>query len=128
MFSAADLIHTYSRAEAIEDGTLVDAGDLAREAGFRFPVAMTRAAFEDLVAWDDTNLGIQDEAGRLWDVLWMARLAAKSATGGDRAACSVLRVPNTPRATKPRLARFVMVVGPGDDLEPVVTIQLHGED
>jgi hypothetical protein len=43
MFSGEDLIHSYSRAEAIADGVLVDVTPVAREAGIRFPVALTRA-------------------------------------------------------------------------------------
>ena len=41
------VISTYSRAQALEDGVLVDAGPLAKEAGFRWPVAITAAAWED---------------------------------------------------------------------------------
>jgi type I site-specific restriction endonuclease len=37
-------IHSYTRADAFADGYLVDVTDTAREAGFRFPVALTRAA------------------------------------------------------------------------------------
>lgn len=73
-------IHTYSRAQALEDGVLVDATATAREAGFRYPVALIRAAREDCVAWTDANSRrrtFQDQPGRLWDVLWMARLAAQ---------------------------------------------------
>jgi hypothetical protein len=69
---------------------------------------------------------MQDESGRLWDVLYMARYFAKR--GGQRIACEVRRVPNTKIATAPRIARFVMVCGPGDNAEPVITIMLEGED
>lgn len=37
MFTEDDLIHTYTRAEALRDGVLVDAGPLARELGFQVP-------------------------------------------------------------------------------------------
>jgi hypothetical protein len=40
------VIHAYSRAEALEDGVLVDVTSTAREAGFRIPVALTRAVWE----------------------------------------------------------------------------------
>lgn len=33
-FQATDLIHSYSRAQAIADGELIDVTDTAREAGF----------------------------------------------------------------------------------------------
>jgi len=51
MFEDADLIHSYTRAEALADGTLIDVSETAREAGFRVPVALTRAAWFDCVAW-----------------------------------------------------------------------------
>jgi hypothetical protein len=35
------LIHAYSRSQAIEDGVLIDATATAREAGIRYPVALT---------------------------------------------------------------------------------------
>ena len=33
----APIIHSYTRAQAIEDGILVDVSDTAREAGFTIP-------------------------------------------------------------------------------------------
>jgi hypothetical protein len=35
-------IHSYSRAQAIEDGVLSDVSSAAREVGIRYPVALTR--------------------------------------------------------------------------------------
>ena len=46
------VIMSYTRAQALEDGVLVDAGPLAREAGFHWPVALTRAVWEDCVSLD----------------------------------------------------------------------------
>ena len=69
----APAISTYTRAQAIEDGILVDVSDTAREAGFRIPVAVTRTVWNRIIALPDGYRGFQDEAGRLWDVLWMAR-------------------------------------------------------
>lgn len=127
LFDDAGVIHTYARAQAVSDGTLVEVTELAREAGFRYPVAFTRAAWADLVAWNDSNRAIQDETGRLWDVLNMARWGATR--GNDpRKLMQLWRVPNTPRATAPRTATFVLHCGPGDNAEPVVTIMLGGED
>ena len=39
------IFSTYSRAQAIEDGILVDVSDTAREAGFTIPVALTRTVW-----------------------------------------------------------------------------------
>ncbi len=38
----APVISVYTRAQAIEDGVLVDVSETAREAGFRIPVAVNR--------------------------------------------------------------------------------------
>jgi len=48
-------ISTYTRRQALDDGVLVDVSEMAREAGFRFPVAVTHAAWEDCVSWGDAD-------------------------------------------------------------------------
>lgn len=40
-----EVLDAYSRADAISDGVLRDASKLAKEAGFRYPVALTAAAW-----------------------------------------------------------------------------------
>ena len=63
-----DVVSTYTRAQALDDGVLVDAGPLARDAGLTWPVALTAAAWADCVAWTeaDTQRQVyQDETGRL---------------------------------------------------------------
>lgn len=110
-----EVISSYTRAEAIDDGILVDVTEMAREAGFLFPVALTRAAWEDCVAWNQTDTDRQthqDEAGRLWDVLWMAKHGARM--GGREISFQLLRVPRSGRGTKPRLVTLKAVCGPGD--------------
>lgn len=74
-----EIISLYTRAQAIADGFLVDVSDMAKEAGFKWPVAVTRAVWDDIVTPlpHEEQQG-QSEKGRLWDVLWMAGLAAKA--------------------------------------------------
>ena len=43
MFKEADLIHRYTRVDAIRGGVLIDVSATAREAGFKYPVALTCA-------------------------------------------------------------------------------------
>ena len=43
MFENVDLVHRYTRADALRDGVLIDVSAVAREAGIRYPVALTRA-------------------------------------------------------------------------------------
>lgn len=122
-------IHIYTRKQAIKDGCLVDVSTTAAEAGFRYPVVITRAAWADCVEWteeDSHRQTYQDEAGRLWDVLWMARLAARR--GGERMAFQLYRVPRGGRGVRPRLTTLHMHIGPGDHGEPVITIMLTNED
>jgi len=125
-----EAISTYTRAQAIEDGVLVDVTEAAREAGFRFPVAMTRAAWEDCVSWSDADnkrQTYQDEAGRLWDVLWMASVAVRRNSGSE-VRFQLYRVPRGGRGVRPRLVTLDMYCGPGDEGEPVITISMLGED
>lgn len=128
-----DLIHDYSRAQAIADGALIPAPDaLAREAGIRWPVALTAAAWADTVAWSDADTdrkGVpQDETGRLWDVLWMLRYAISRQGRARRVAVELYRVPRKGKALRPALVRLVAVCGPGDDGEPVITVMQPEED
>ncbi|MET9669579.1 DUF6573 family protein [Streptomyces sp. NPDC006475] len=124
------VIDAYSRADAIADGMLraVPEG-IAREAGFRVPVALTSAVWEDCVAWSDEDSARQtpqDEDGRLWDVLFMSAQAARR--GGSDVLVSLYRVPRGGRARAPRLVNVRCVIGPGDTAAPVITIMQPDED
>ncbi len=129
------VIHTYTRAQAIEDGVLIDVSKTAREAGFTLPVAITAAAYADTVEWtkadSERQRVYQDQSGRLWDALYMAVFAirARSARPNDTTMeYEFYRVPCGGRATKPRRVTLKLVIGPGDDAEPVVTIMMPDED
>jgi hypothetical protein len=47
MFEDADLIHRYTRADALRDGVLIDVSQTAREAGIRYPVGLLAARISD---------------------------------------------------------------------------------
>jgi hypothetical protein len=81
MFENADVIHSYTRAGAIRDGVLLDVSATANEAGFKYPVALTAAAWAKCVAVPPGVL-CQDEAGRLWDLLWQLARAVRRGNGG----------------------------------------------
>ena len=49
------VLSVYTRAQAIEDGILVDVSKTAREAGFTIPVAVTRTVWNRLIALPDPN-------------------------------------------------------------------------
>ena len=127
-----DIISTYTRAQAIEDGVLIDISSTAKEAGFEWPVAMTAGAWADCVAWSDTDSQAQvyqDQSGRLWDVIFMAFQAISlSRETGDRLLFRLYRVPRDGHSTDAEVTTLKLVVGPGDGGEPVITIVLPHED
>lgn len=121
------VISSYSRKQAIEDGVLVDVSSVAKEAGYRWPVAMTRTAWAQYV---EVPKGVtcQDEQGRLWDILWMGRAAIKQANGDAVGFQLYVRNHNRDKLTHRDLITLRATVTPGDDGEPVITIMLPGED
>jgi len=127
-----NVISTYTRAQAIEDGVLIDPGSMAREAGFKWPVALTADAWAECVVWadDDSRQQVhQDQSGRLWDVLYMASHAIRtSKDSGDRILFQLYRVPRDGQSMEAELITLRLIVGPGDSGEPVITILLPHED
>jgi hypothetical protein len=119
------LIFSYSRGEAIADGVLIDVTETAREAGFRYPVAMTAAAWATCVEIPEGVTG-QDETGRLWDALTMLRHASSRTRGGESTLYFDVLVLND--QTCPRPVRLKAVCGPDDDGSPCVTVMLPEED
>jgi len=120
-------IYTYSRAQAIADGLQVEVTKTAQEAGIRFPMFLTRAVYDAYVAVPPGLTG-QDEAGRLWDLVWMTRFAIiRSKPGHDRIPVA-LYVRNDD--LRSRLVKLVAVCGPldFDDEAPAITVMMPDED
>jgi hypothetical protein len=127
-----DVISTYTRAQAIEDGVLIDISPIAKEAGFEWRVAMTAGAWADCVVWSDRDNQAQvyqDQSGRLGDILYMASYAIRtSKDSGDRLLFQLYRVPRDGHSMEAVLITLKLIVGPGDSGEPVITILLPHED
>ena len=122
-----DIIYSYTRAQALADGVQVDVSKTASEAGIRFPVFLTRTVFDAYVTVPPKIEG-QDEAGRLWDIVWMLRFAIqRSRPGCDRLPVA-LYVRNDNRA--PRLVKLIATCGPLDidDPRPAITVMMPDED
>ena len=78
------VIYSYTRAQAVADGVQVEVTKTAQEAGIKFPVFLTRTVFDSFVTVPEGVTG-QDEAGRLWDIVWMLRFGIlRSRPGCDR--------------------------------------------
>src|SRR5262249_33091582 len=64
------VVNVRVEGQALADGVLVDVTATAREAGIKYPTAVTAAVWERCVQVP-ASVACQDEAGRLWDVLFL---------------------------------------------------------
>lgn len=119
-------IHTYTRQQALSDGVLVDATAMAKEAGFRIPVALTAAAWARCVTVPP-DVECQDEPGRLWDVLTMLRFTVEPGKGDGSELRFRVCVQTLPDSG-PEIVSLKAVCGPDDDGAPCVTVMLPDED
>jgi hypothetical protein len=120
-------IYSYSRSQALADGVLIDISDIAREAGFRWPVAVSARLCHDVLN-PGHSLAARGQSleGRIWDMLNVLWLASKSSPDTSRLTFSPLFVmaPDGP----PIPITLITTVGPGDQGEPVLTIFLPEDD
>ncbi len=119
------VIYSYTRAQAIADVVLVDVTEMAKEAGFQLPVAITEALENRLTPnRADQGLG-QDYDGRLWDVLWLAAFTIKLADRSTDTVTFTIALQEAD-AQSGRLQnidlRLRAVCSSSDEDEPVVTI------
>lgn len=121
------VIYAYTRAQAIADGVLIDVSSMAREAGFRYPVAMTDALWKDINDIPSTLMarGVSVE-GRLWDILWMGYCAIRSTPAAHTCLTYDLFMRVSGRARQQRYP-VKIVVGPGDVGESVITLMQPNE-
>ena len=126
-------IYTYSRAQAIADGFQIEVTKIAEEAGIRLPVFITRGVYEQCVAVPLDGRGQpltgQDEAGRLWDVIWMLRFAIIRSHPGTSRLTVALYVRNSD-SHPARLVKLIATAGAVDidDRAPAITVMLPDED
>lgn len=118
------VIYSYSRQQAIEDGVLINVSATARQLGIVYPVAITDTVWHGYIepSAKSKSLG-QSVMGRLWDVLWMFRIKAHVKTA-PRLHFQVYFLMDG----KMELVELKAVCGPGDTPAPVITIMLPGED
>lgn len=121
------VVYAYTRAQAIADGFQLDITTTAKEAGICFPVFITRGVFDRCVAVPPGVDG-QDEAGRLWDVVWMLRIAILRSHSGQSRLTLALYVRNN--NTRAQLVKLIATAGAMDidNPAPAITVLLPEED
>ena len=121
------VIYSYTRAQAVADGVQVEVTKTAQEAGIKFPMFLTRAVYDSFVTVPEGVTG-QDEAGRLWDVVWMTRFAILRARPDCTRLPVALYVRNDNHRAK--LVKLIATCGPLDidDPQPAITVMMPDED
>jgi hypothetical protein len=122
-----ELIYSYTRAQAIADGVLIDVSDLAKEAGFVFPVAVTSGVWAEAVGVSESEKGVQDEKGRLWDILNVLLFMIRASKDEDSDVVNFEVTVWRRESGEKKVSLWSKCHG-GDNGEPVITIMLVGED
>jgi hypothetical protein len=119
-------IFSYTRKQAIADGVLVDVTEMAREAGFKYPVVVTSRIWHECVVPDDASRQLgQSEQGRLWDVLVVLHFAIRKGAEGSEVQ---FKVSFLCREGEQREITLKSICGPDDDGRPCITIMAPDED
>src|SRR5262245_41814704 len=122
LFENAAVIYSYGRAQAINDGVLVDAnqgdfGEVSKQ-HFKIPVAMSNALFAIIRRAVENKKFCNDYKGIWHDILWMSR--TKLAVSVDESTRYFMVHING--AGRTRKFYLKAVCGPGDNGEPVLTV------
>ena len=127
-----EYVYTYSRREAIADGVLVDVSELGKEAGIKFPIAMTATLWHEFIEPNEKlEEAGQSSEGRLWDVLnvfvyEVRKLIKAGRANHDTILFKVLFLMEPDES--PKDIQLKGIVSGGDDGKPVFTIMLPKED
>ena len=122
LWEGAEIIFSYTRAQAIEDGVLVDlSGPFPVDTRvFKHPVACTSAVWQ--LIEDAYEKAGQEYGATVWDICFMA------------VNCQIKQIDPTTvlfRVGIPLCGKehtLKIVCGPGDNYEPVMTVMLPYED
>jgi hypothetical protein len=122
-----EVLSVYTRAQAIEDGVLIDvtnlAPDLVQNAGIKLHVAMTSEVWDEYVEVPEGLVG-QDWKGRLWDILYLFQVQARRAKASEILFQLYARNDNR----RPRLVTLKAVCGPDDEGKRCLTILTPAQD
>ena len=121
-----EVVHRYTRAQALADGVLVDVTAQARACGFTVPVAMTGTLFADVERWAERSDWGNGEPTAEQFVQWLLCFACETIRASRGVGADRLPLPLAHFAGCPKSA--VIHMGPGDEAEPVLTIMYPGEE
>lgn len=122
-------ISIYSRADALRDGVLVEVpADIRREAGILYPVAVTDHLWSYIDPGNLEEMPGQSVDGRLWDLLWLFRCAARRGSGARIKYHITVLTKTTGARARNETITVLAVCGPGDYGEPVLTLMLPEDD
>lgn len=121
-----EVIYSYLRSDAINDGVLVDLSAICPEECrlYRYPVACTAAVWSLVEQAANSRKYYNSIAGVVWDIVYMSQ---KGIVARPDEQTAIFRVIITGTG-KRRTHTLKAVCEPGDDLAPVITIMLPEED
>ncbi len=123
------VVFSYSRADAIKDGVLIDVSEIACETGIRYPVAVTTALWEQHIYPSAlARAHGQSEAARLWDVLYMFKHKSMTRLIADEPFWTYFPVAFIGKHGDHETVTVKAHYGPGDDTGRVITLMLSHED
>lgn len=121
-----EVIYAYTRAQAIDDGVLVDLSELAPDVcreHYKYPIACTSAVWSIVDKAISNPKWMNDLNGVVHDMLWMSRVHSRAIDQSTRMFQVIIR-----GAGRKSKYQFKMMCHPGDNAEPVMTIMLPDED
>lgn len=120
--------YTGSRADAIADGRLYDVSEAAADAGFIWPLAITREAWNECVAWTDDDSAkqvFQSEPVRTAELLRVCAYTIRLADPTEnRMNFEITRIPRDGKATVADRVTLQIAAHVGDEGRPALTIGL----
>ena len=125
------IIHSYTRADAIRDGVLLDITEHAKHFGFKYPVAITATIVNRHInPSEDLSEKGETSENRIGLVLSELYYAIKSMSNSDPQTRIHFNVEFLMDAIDETYETIELIADccPGDTMEPVITIMLPEDD
>ncbi len=122
------MIYSYTRAQVMADGILIEVNEMTQEAVIWFPTAVTDSFYQRyIIPQKDAESFGQSTDGRLWDVLLIFRSTALNCKESRMTLCiEFMQGLFGSIAPAYKAVEILVMVHPVDNGEPVITIMLPG--